>query len=277
MGRDKATLPFLGEPLLARVVRILASAPGIGADAPDVGGVVVVPRPGQELPPLPDGTRVARDEVEGRGPLAGIAAGLRASRADLVFVTTCDVPLLDPRFVDLLFASAGDASLVFPEEGGVANALCAVWRRSALEAVDARLAAGRLRPFAVSEELPTITVPEDRLRAADPELRSLRDCDTPEAYEAALRDAAPLVCVEFYDVARLRAGRARVDVAAATLGEAVARAADVAPGLVGEVVVAGALSPHFRANLNGARFVADAELRLSPGDSVLLLSAQSGG
>lgn len=268
MGRDKATLPFLGETLLSRVVRILGSC---------AGEVVVVARAGQELPALPGGTGIAHDEVEGRGPLAGIAAGLRASSADLVFVTTGDVPLLVPAFADLLFASAGDASLVFPEEDGIANALCAVWRRTALASVDARLSAGRLRPFAVSEELATVTVPEDRLRTVDPSLRSLRDCDTPEAYASALRDAAPVVRVEFFDVARLRAGRPFLDVEAATMGAAVAAAAARLPGLVGEVVADGLLTPHFRANLRGERFVADPSTPLAPGDSVLLLSAQSGG
>ena len=43
MGREKATLPFAGETLLAHVVRRVA---------PLVLEVVVVGRPGQALPPL---------------------------------------------------------------------------------------------------------------------------------------------------------------------------------------------------------------------------------
>src|SRR5688572_3771155 len=99
MGRDKATLPFHGEPLLARVVRIVT---------PLVDEVVVVARPGQELPPLPDGVVVTRDEVADLGPLAGIVAGLRAAHGDLCLVTACDAPLLAPSLVRLLFERARD-------------------------------------------------------------------------------------------------------------------------------------------------------------------------
>ena len=47
-----------------------------------VEDVVVVARPGQELPPLPPDVRIVRDEVEDRGSLGGLAPG-SASRAVL--------------------------------------------------------------------------------------------------------------------------------------------------------------------------------------------------
>ena len=92
MGTPKAWLPFGGELMLPRVVRILGEA---------VGPVVVVAAPGQDVPPLPAGVRIVRDDVEGRGPLGGLAAGLAALEgvADAVYLSSCDVPLLTPAFV----------------------------------------------------------------------------------------------------------------------------------------------------------------------------------
>src|SRR4051794_21124741 len=87
MGRPKAWLPFAGELLLPRVVRLVREA---------VAPVVVVAAADQELPPLPDEVQVVRDEQKGRGPLQGLAAGLAslAGRVEAAYVSSCDVPFL---------------------------------------------------------------------------------------------------------------------------------------------------------------------------------------
>jgi molybdenum cofactor guanylyltransferase len=56
MGRPKAWLPFAGELMLPRVVRLLGEV---------VAPVVVVAAPGQDVPPLPAGVEVVRDELLG--------------------------------------------------------------------------------------------------------------------------------------------------------------------------------------------------------------------
>ncbi len=279
MGREKASLPFHGETLLARVVRIVA---------PLVDEVLVVARDGQVLPTdLPAPIRVVRDETPGAGPLAGIAAGLAAARRGLVFATACDAPLLEPALVRLLFERAASADAAVAVAGGFPNPLLAVYRTSVLPHAQALLAAGLRRPVFLFDRVRTDVVGEGDVRTVDPDLRSFHDCDTPDAYDEALRLAvpripvepldAPRVTVEFFDVARLRAGRPSCEVRAASLGEAVAAAAIECPGLVGDVVQGGALSPHFRANLRGEQFVDDAATPLRDGDRVLLLSAQAGG
>lgn len=73
MGQPKAWLPFLGERMLPRVVRLLGQV---------VAPLVVVAAPDQELPPLPAEVTVVRDEEKGWGPLMGLAVGLKgAARA----------------------------------------------------------------------------------------------------------------------------------------------------------------------------------------------------
>src|SRR5262245_61829045 len=92
MGASKALLPFGPESMLQRVVRILAEV---------VSPVVVVGAVDQRLPELPRQVIIARDEREGRGPLEGLRAGLKALPSDIevAYVTGCDVPLLEPAFV----------------------------------------------------------------------------------------------------------------------------------------------------------------------------------
>ena len=264
MGRDKASLPFGPETLLQRAVRIVSAA------VPDV---VVVARQGQELPVLPAQTRVVFDEVEDQGPLGGLGPGLRASRADAVFATSCDAPFLSARLIALLFERLGAGDVAVAEDDGYTHPLCAVYRTKLADRIDRLVAAKRLRPVYLFDEVPAVRVGEADLRSADPDLRALRNCNTPEAYAAALAERRPLVRVELYDVARRLAGRERIDVDAATLADAQTELAAVSPALGRALTDA----RHWRWSLGGDRFVDDPATPLTDGSSLLLLSAQAGG
>ena len=172
MGRDKAALPWDGSTLLAHMTRIVT---------PLVDEVVVVLREGQELA-VPAGPRVARDPAEGKGPLAGLIAGLEAIESERAFLVACDAPLLRSALVSLLLGTEGDA--VVPVVSDRWMVTTAVYARSTLPAARALLAAGRPRPRFLAEEVGATLVPEQALRAVDPELVSFLSCNTPEEYEA---------------------------------------------------------------------------------------------
>jgi molybdopterin-guanine dinucleotide biosynthesis protein A len=180
MGRPKAWLPFGGELMLPRVVRVLREV---------VDPVVVVAAPGQDVPPLPDGVEIVRDEVEGRGPLAGLAGGLTAlaGKADAAYLTSCDVPFLTSAFVRRVIDLLGDRSVAVPRAEGYFHPLAAVYRISVRPLVEELLAADRLRPVFLFEAVPTRTIEPPELFDIDPALDSLRNLNTPEDYADALR------------------------------------------------------------------------------------------
>jgi molybdopterin-guanine dinucleotide biosynthesis protein A len=182
MGRPKAWLPFGGEVMLPRVVRLLSEV---------VSPVVVVAGPGQDLPPLPAGVEVVRDAERSRGPLQGLAAGLEAlvGRAEAAYVSSCDVPFLRPGFVRRLIELRGKEAICVPEVGGYRHPLAAVYRVDVREVVAELLAENRLRTASLFERLPTRIVGPEELAEVDPDFQSLRNLNTPEEYEAALRDA----------------------------------------------------------------------------------------
>ena len=182
MGRAKALLPFGPEMMLQRVVRILREV---------VDPIVVVAAPDQELPPLPAGVRIARDEQEYLGPLAGIGAGLRALAGDVeaAYCSSCDVPLLKPEFVAAVIAALGDHEAAVPREGDFYHPLAGVYRVSLADRVAELVNAGRLRPLFLIEECRSRAIDIDELRRVDPQLESLRNVNSPEDYAAALRDA----------------------------------------------------------------------------------------
>ncbi len=82
--------------MLERIVRIVRSV----ADE-----VIVVARRQQQVPA---GLTVVNDPVEDLGPLAGIAAGLAASKSDLNLVVACDMPLIKPEVLQRLVSLIGD-------------------------------------------------------------------------------------------------------------------------------------------------------------------------
>jgi molybdopterin-guanine dinucleotide biosynthesis protein A len=157
----------------------------------------VVAAPDQALPALVDGVDVLRDPVEGHGPLQGIAVALEAlaKRADYAYVTSTDAPFLAPAFVRRMreLAEGHDACVV--RDGGHHHPLSAVFATRLWTDARALLDADRRRPFFLFEGCDTRFVERDELladpalRQADPDLWTLRNLNTPEDYETALRDA----------------------------------------------------------------------------------------
>lgn len=181
MGRDKATLPFGPECMLQRVVRL------VGEVVP-LQNMVVVAAPHQPLPEIPAAVQVARDERQDRGPLEGLAAGLRqlGGRIDAVYVTSCDVPLLVPDFVRRLFELLGDYDIAVPRDAEFHHPLAAVYRASVLSHVERLLAQNQLRPRMLFNATSTREVPVEDLRSVDPNLSTLENLNRPEDYAKAL-------------------------------------------------------------------------------------------
>jgi molybdopterin-guanine dinucleotide biosynthesis protein A len=255
MGRPKALLDWHGSPLLTRVAGILRRV---------ASPVVVVHAAGQELPPLPPGTELAVDGRPGRGPLEGIAAGMRAlgGRAGAAYVSGTDVPFLQPSFVARVAGALGCHDAVLPTAGGHNHPLAAVYRLSLLPAVEALLAADRLRPFFLFESVRARTVGESELG----DVESLRNLNTPADYEAALAEPEPEISIAAFGTLRRLLGFRETTVRASTLGAALAALPRLDPAEQ-RVVVA----------LNGERFQNDPLAPLAAGDRLVLVTADAGG
>lgn len=184
MGRDKAMLPFGPELMLQRVVRLIS-------EVVDLNNIVVVAAPNQSLPELPGRVLIARDVHEYRGPLEGLATGLGAlaDRADAVYATACDVPLLVPAFVEKMFDLLGDFDIAVPFDGQYHHPLAAVYRATVLAHVQRLLDSQRMRPRFLFDEARTREVQVDDLRAIDPQLSTLENLNYQQDYFSALTTA----------------------------------------------------------------------------------------
>ncbi|MBA4019102.1 MAG: molybdopterin-guanine dinucleotide biosynthesis protein MobA [Pirellula sp.] len=185
MGRSKALLPFGSETMLQRTIRTVREA--------TAGPIVVVAAAAQELPPLPADVAVVVDARSDRGPLEGMAAGLRhlAPASDVAFVTSCDVPLLTADFIRFVHDHLGpDDDAAAPYADAFLHPLSATYRiATVLPEVELLLAADRLRATGIFERIRTRSLDETTLRAVDPTLASLHNINRPDAYHDALRAA----------------------------------------------------------------------------------------
>jgi molybdopterin-guanine dinucleotide biosynthesis protein A len=175
MGSPKALLLFDGEPLIAHTVRLLRR---LFAD------VLIAAAPGQQLPPLP--ARIVEDAVPHQGPVGGLCAGLGSAHTDVVFVTACDSPFLNPALIAWLVSRLDACDLVLPRWQGRDQPVHAVYRRSVLPVLREQLARGKLRAGAVAGRVRTRTIEEDEIRRFDPDGLSFLTMNTPADYAAAL-------------------------------------------------------------------------------------------
>lgn len=89
---------------------------------------------------LPSTVKVVRDAVDGRGPLAGILAGMQEMLSEYAVVLPCDSPFIKEEVVKYLFDEAQGADAAIPRwPNGYTEPLHAVYRvvPSALAAKEA--------------------------------------------------------------------------------------------------------------------------------------------
>ena len=143
LGRPKACVVLGGRTLVERAVETLRR---------HCRSLVVISRPGIELPPL-DAT-VLFDRPGPDAPLNALATGLAALDTGDVLVLACDLPSAGPVVDRIALAPAGAAAVARDRVSRRWQPLCARYPRLAtLEVCERLLAAGELRLQPVIAEL----------------------------------------------------------------------------------------------------------------------------
>ena len=171
-GRDKLAERLDGRTLLESAIE------GV---TPGSTEILVVAAP-DAAPDLPAGARLVHDPVAFEGPLAGVAAGLRAARESIVLVVGGDMPTLVGAVIDSMLAALdvpGVEAAVLAHEGRARPLPIALRRDPAVATADSLLADGERRLRALTKALETTIIPEATWRALDPYGMTVRDIDTP--------------------------------------------------------------------------------------------------
>ena len=185
---DKAVAELAGTPMIRRVGNRLETV---------IDALVVNCREDQheaieaamEGYPLP--VTFAIDEEPDLGPMAGIYTGLRAVEGEYAAVVACDMPFVDPDFLEFLFsrATGADAALARLEDGWFQTTQ-AVYRADAMaEACKGALERGDRRILDPLEDLEYVVVSEAEVREVTT-LETFRNLNTAEEFERAETEIA---------------------------------------------------------------------------------------
>jgi molybdopterin-guanine dinucleotide biosynthesis protein A len=167
LGAPKATLLRDGERLVDRGMRLLGE----------------VCDPVLEVGPGYGGLGAVQEDPPGAGPLAALAAGGAALRAEghdgNVLVLAVDLPMIETTLLAWLATHPGPGAVV-PRVEGMPQSLCARYDLDAFEAARRLVAAGERSMRALLTEIPvTYTDVDEWGEVAD--TRAFTDVDTPDA------------------------------------------------------------------------------------------------
>lgn len=135
MGRDKWRIELGGRTVLERIAdELRGKVDALTVVLPFDAAAATLREVEASL-----GARAIRDETAGGGPLAGIAAGLRAFAGDAALVAAADMPFVRWPLAAALFAAceAPGVDCALPVVAGRAHPLFAAYRRDVLASLDA--------------------------------------------------------------------------------------------------------------------------------------------
>lgn len=182
MGRDKALIPFLGRPLIERVISRVEHL------ADEILVTTNCPQDYQFL-----GLPLFPDVVPDRGALGGLYTAVNAARQPLVAVVACDMPFVQPELIayerDLLLDATIDAAI--PKTEGGTEPFHAVYRRdTCLPEIFSAIKAERWRVDSWFSRAQIYYLSTQEINQYDPRGLAFNNVNTPEELAAAEQTAA---------------------------------------------------------------------------------------
>jgi molybdopterin-guanine dinucleotide biosynthesis protein A len=174
MGQDKALKPFLGRPLIQRVIDRLA---------PIADELIVTTNRPAEYAFL--NRRLVPDLKPGRGALGGLYTAIVSANHPLVAVVACDMPFASTIFFDgarrLMVEEEADVVIAKTEEGY--EPLHALYRReNCLPAIESVIEADQWKVIAWFPLVKVHTLTPDEVSSFDPSGLCFWNLNTPEEF-----------------------------------------------------------------------------------------------
>jgi molybdopterin-guanine dinucleotide biosynthesis protein A len=174
-GQEKYFFTYEGKTFIDRLIESLARG---------VDEIILVARNPEQCKRFSaiKGVRCITDIRPGTGPIGGLHAGALAARGEIIFVSACDMPCVDPQVIAHLFNRIDSYDAAIPRwNPEMLEPLHAVYRRTALIAYLDDHASLSLRTMV--RELNTLYVPIEEIRAIDHELTTFTNINKIEDLE----------------------------------------------------------------------------------------------
>jgi molybdenum cofactor guanylyltransferase len=177
MGEDKALKPFLGRPLIQRVIERLS---------PIADEMIVTTNRPDDYRFL--SLRLIPDLKPGRGALGGLYTAISSASQPLVAVIACDMPFASPTLLEaasrIMVREEADVVIAKSEEGY--EPLHAVYRReTCLPAIEAAIDADQWKVVSWFPQVKVRMLTSDELKQFDPDRLAFWNVNTPDEFTQA--------------------------------------------------------------------------------------------
>jgi molybdopterin-guanine dinucleotide biosynthesis protein A len=174
MGEDKALKPFLGRPLIQRVIERLS---------PIADELIVTTNRPEEYSFL--NLRLVSDLKPGRGALGGLYTAIASASHPIVAVVACDMPFASATIIEtasrLLVKEEADVVIAKSEEGY--EPLHAIYRReTCLPAIESAIAADQWKVIAWFPQVKVRVLTPEEIKLFDPQGLAFWNVNTPEEF-----------------------------------------------------------------------------------------------
>lgn len=142
MGKNKALLEIKGKTVIENVVAELQSA---------VNNIIIVTNSFEDYQFL--GLPMVEDLWKGKGPLAGIQAGLEASSTEKNLVVACDMPFISAKLGTVLLDHLAHYQVAVPEIFNQLHPLFAAYRKEISVEIERALREDQLRIRGIFQNL----------------------------------------------------------------------------------------------------------------------------
>jgi len=179
LGRSKSLENIGGRSLIQWVVDCLAI---LSTE------IIVATNQGEVFPcSSPVKIRMVADIYPGKGPLAGIYSGLRASSSSQAIIVGCDTPFLNVSLLAYMAKNIDQYDVVLPRIGEMVEPLCAVYSKSCLVSIKALLEQNKLRVSKLFGAVKVRYIEEGEINIFDPEHLSFFNINSQADLEKAKR------------------------------------------------------------------------------------------
>nr|WP_242462912.1 molybdenum cofactor guanylyltransferase [Persephonella atlantica] len=179
MGRDKAFLPLCGKPFIQIVAEKLSNYSHRLIISTNKDESLYT----EYLKDIDAQIIFVKDKNPYSGPLNGIVSCLDVLSADLVFISTCDTPLLEEKLIPFFTDSIDSFQAVIPEVKGKLQFLNTLYEKSAINAAENLYKKGVRSLHRWVESINALKIDQKEVEEIDPNLYSYWSINTPEDYQ----------------------------------------------------------------------------------------------
>lgn len=168
-GKNKAFLSLNGEVVIERVLKLFKEL---------FDETIVVTNSPLEY--LDYDVHIVTDIIKGKAALGGIYTGLFYASSEHCFVSACDMPFLDKRFIEYMISKIKGHDIIVPQASDGFQPLHAIYSKKCIPLMKKLIDRDELKIRILYKKMNTLTLSTDTITSFDPDERMFLNINSEE-------------------------------------------------------------------------------------------------